>query len=222
MIPLSEVLSRVRTRFETASGGSSSRFSDSRITDFAIEAMETLAENTGFYERSVVIPIAPNRTWYDLRGFTPETVVKIKSIFNSVRNTWIDPANQAHLPLRWEDSTGAPQVFFTRGIFWFGLWPRAQSSTDTNGYLKVYFSGIPPRYRHGQAVLRDLPDDFVPALEDYVLYEMSGIDGETKAAVTLWQSYLSRERELRQFTDQRAEGARRARLGGVITWQGEF
>lgn len=209
MIPLSEIISRVRTRYEVAD---SIRWSDADITLFINEGLETLAEATNFYERYTVIPIEANRTWYDLRGFTPETVVEVKSIWSSRRNDWLSPVGEGDLQFRWEESSGDPHLFFTRGAYWLGVWPKAD--TTSTGHLRVQFSGVPNRYLVSQSVLYDLPNDHIPALEDYALHEMAFQDGEIPLGLRYWSSYLDRERKLSMFVDHRLDGAITDKFGG--------
>lgn len=208
MIPLSEIISRVRTKHESATGV---RWSDDDIQSAINEGLQSLAEGTYFYERYATVPIQEGRQWYDLRGFTPEVVVRIKSIHSSNRNYWLTPISTEMLPYNWEQSVGEPQTFFTRGIYWYGVWPRA-GSDSTSGYHRVYFAGIPQDFSHPQAVLRDLPDNHVPALEDYALYEMAAQDRESKRAIMHYQSYLKRQRDLREFMDNRLQGGTAGRL----------
>lgn len=209
MIPLSEIISRVRTRYEVSD---TVRWSDSDITKFINEGLETLAEATNFYERYTTIPISPDRTWYDLRGFTPETVVEVKSVWSSIRNDWLYPVDESDLQFKWEESTGDPHMFFTRGVYWFGVWPKAQ--TTTTGELRVYFSGIPDKFTVDQSVLHDLPDNHVPALEDYALHEMAFQDGEIPFALRYWASYQEREKKLSMFVDHRGDNSMNTKFGG--------
>jgi len=217
MIPLSTHISRIRTRYDSASGGSSTRWSDSRIQDFINEGLESLAESTLFYERYTTVPIQENRTWYDLRGFTPETVVRIRSIWNQQKNIWLNPINPMKLDPRWEQRTGSPEAFFTRGIYWFAVYPKSDAALtndiSTQGYMRVFFAGIPSRFTNTQQVLRDLPEDYFVALYDYVLSEMASIDGRTPMALHYWQSYQDRENRLSKFVGHRVDGARVGSIG---------
>ena len=212
MIPLSQLQSRIRVKYEAESGGSDVRFSDNDIRLFINEGLETLAEATGFYERYATVPVQANRQYYDLRGFTPETVASITSVWSSARNDWLQAANLEALGTDWELAVGTPQVFIIRGIYWLGVYPRSEGTSD---YLRVYFQGIPSRFTHPQAVLGDLPDDFYPAIEDYVLYEMSALDGNPKRALIHWASYQKREKALDDFLRRRTTGARAGRFGGM-------
>jgi hypothetical protein len=212
MLPLSEIITRVRRRYEVSD---TIRWSDADITLFINEGLETLAEASNFYERFVVIPIEANRTWYDLSGFTPETVVEIKSVWSSIRNDWLVPVDQGDLQFKWEESTGDPNLFFTKGVHWLGVWPKASSTTT--GHLRVQFSGVPNRYDIDQSVLYDLPNDHLPALEDYALHEMALQDGEIALGMRYWQSYLDREKKLSMFVDHRLDGAITSRFGGFTS-----
>lgn len=206
MIPLSEIISRVRTRYEVSD---TVRWSDDDIKGFINEGLETLAEATDFYERYTTIPIE-DRTWYDLRGFVPETVVSIKSVWSSVRNDWLTPVDEGDLQFKWEESTGDPHLFFTRGAYWLGVWPRGSS-----GFLRVYYAGIPNHYEVDQSVLHELSDDNIPALEDYALHEMAFQDGEPAAALRYWESYQTREKQLAMFVDHRLDGGITSKFGGI-------
>ena len=211
MIPVSTLISRIRTLYEAESGVASPvRWSDSAILGFVNEGLETLAEETGFYERYCTVPVEADRIYYDLRGFTPETVSTVKSVWCTNRNDWLVPSNPEQLPDDWEDATGDPQEFFVRGIFWLAVYPHPTSSS---GYLRVHFAGIPSRFTHTQAVLGDLPDQYYPALEDYARYEMATIDGRPKRAIEHFKSYLTREKSLRTYIDRRLVGSTAGQFG---------
>jgi hypothetical protein len=201
MIPLSTLRTRIRARYETESGGSTVRFSDANITAFVNEGLEDLAEETGFYERYCSVPVETDRVYYDLRGYTVEIPTNIKSIWSSVRNDYLVQTNPETLGSSWEqDTAGTPVRFWTRGVFWFSIYP---VSNATTGYLRVKFAGIPPRFTFAQQVLYDLPDRYYPALEDYCLYEMAGADRQPKRAISYYQSYLGRQKSLHDLVDRR-------------------
>ena len=208
MVPLSQILTRIRRRYEAESGGSSERWTDARITDFVNEGLECLAEATGFYERYCTIPVGDGRIYYDVRGFTPETIVDITSVWSSSRNDWLKPGSIEDLHTTWENATGDPQMFFTRGIYWIGVYPNSGT-----GYLRVHFKGVPPRFSHPQAVLMDLPDDRVTALEDYALHEMTASDRQTKRSILHWSEYAKREKSFKEFMDRRLVASRAGRFG---------
>jgi hypothetical protein len=210
MVPLSTVLTRIRTRYEAESGGSAIRWADPDIALFVNEGLECLAEATGFYERYATLTLESSRIYHDLRGFTPETVLSISSVFSTARNDWLVPVTEPTLDTSWEVAYGDPQCYFTRGIFWVGVYPRPAEST---GSIRVYFKGIPGRLTHPQAVLGDLPDDHYPALEDYALYEMAAADGQPKRALLHWASYQKREKSLANLIDRRTSTVIAGRLG---------
>jgi len=211
MVPLSTIITNVRLRYESVSGGSLVRWADDDITEFINQGLETLAEATGFYERYASVPVALDRTWYDVRGFTPETVIQVTSIWSTLRNQWLEPIDPNELDIWWEKARGTPLAFFTKGIYWFGVYPA--SDTDGTGILQVHFRAIPSRFTHTQAVLAELPDDFTTALEDYALYEMACVDRQPKRAIQLFKSYQEREKNLADFVDHRLRNATAGRMG---------
>lgn len=211
MIPVSALLTRIRVLYEAEAGASSPvRWSDAKIRASINEGLETLAEATGFYERYCTIPVEANRRYYDVRGFTPETVARVTSIWSTSRNDWLAPKSVEDLGSGWERATGDPYCFFTRGIYWVVVHPAPTTST---GYLRVHFAGIPGRFTHPQAVLGDLPDKFYPALEDYALYDMAAQDREAGRAVSHFTSYLKREDDLAEFIDRRLVASTPGRFG---------
>jgi hypothetical protein len=213
MVPLSQILTRVRTLYEAEAGASSVRWSDTDVTAFINESLECLAEGSGFYERYVTVPVQTNRTYYDLRGFTPETVVSVRSIWSTARNDWLKPISPEELDVNWETATGDPLCYWTRGIYWIGVYPKGDS---TSGYLRVNFAGVPSQFTHPQAVLGDLPDNYVPALEDYVLYELSALDARPKSALLHFASYQKREKALAEFMDRRLVASTAGRFGRLM------
>lgn len=200
MILLADLIARIRVQHEQASAV---RWTDADITEAINEGLETLAEATHFYERYTTIPFSAcaNRNYINLEGFVPETVVRITSIYNSNRTEWLRPVSPNLLPYDWTQSVGEPQVFFTRGANWLGLWPR---NDGTTGYLRVHYSGVPVRVANTtEVILRDLPDNHLPALELYALYELAAQDRESKRAVQLFGKYKERERRLKMYIDGR-------------------
>ena len=210
MIDLAELISRVRTRYEQSS---STRWTDEEITHSINEALESLAEETHFYERNCTLPIQLNRTWYDIRGFTPETPLEIRSIWSTSRDQWLTPVDETDLQFQWENSTGDPTMYFTRGIYWLGLWPKAGTATNTDGFLRVFFAAIPSRWTHTQEVLSDLPKNYMPAVVDYSLYDLASKDREPQKAIEHFRNYLRREKELKMRMDHRIAGAQAGAIG---------
>ena len=211
MIQLSDIISRIRTKHEQATNV---RWTDANIQGIINEGLESLAESTHFYERYTTIPMAVSRHWYDLRGFVPETVVRIRSVYNTNRTEWLRPGAVENLPYDWLLSVGEPQVYFTRGIHWLGVWPKPGNGNA--GFLRVYFSAIPAHFTFTQAVLRDLPDNHIPALEDYALYEMAAQDRQGARAKTLYRSYLAREKGLQDFIDRRMVDSTAGVMSGMM------
>ena len=209
MIPLSEITSRVRTKFEAES---TTKWENQGIYDAINEGLDELSEQTLFYERYVTIPINPDQTYYDLRGYLPETIIGVTSVWSTVRGDWLTPIEEDDLGFKWEESTGDPQMFWLRGIYWLGVWPKG-SSTST-GYLRVHFAGMAPRFSTPQDVLSDLPDDLVPALEEYALYELNAQDRETERSLAHWEKYQKMEKQLGDFIDKRIVRAKHGVLGG--------
>lgn len=59
-----------------------------------------------------------------------------------------------------------------------------------------------------------MPDEFVPALEEYAMYELQQREGETDKALYWWNKYKEREKALEQHMAHRVTTARTGRIGG--------
>jgi len=211
VISAGEILRRIRIKYESES---SVRWSDEDIMECINEGLDDLAFQTGFFERHVVMPIRPSVQYYDVRGFTPETVLSVTAIYSTSRKDWLAETTTQELdefnPM-WSQAFGDPIKYYTHGIYWVGVWPRGQDTVQ--GYFWVYFKSLPPHYVNSQSVLDDLPDDYVPALEDYALYEMAAQDGMSDRSIRYWQAYEERKEKLKDFIDQRLSLAQTMRMG---------
>lgn len=206
MIPLSQIIENCRTRYEA----SSVRWLNGDIADSINDGLDDLSEETRFYERHVSVPVSNLRNYYDLRGWLPESALGVTSVWSSITEDWLVPESVMDLRSRWEQSVGPPRSFFMRGFYWMVVWPKPAATT---GFHRVYFPGLAPHFDFPQAVLYDLPDDYIPALEDYSLYDMAVQDGEVDLAMMHWGNYVKRATALKQFVERRTVTARTLKLG---------
>jgi hypothetical protein len=204
MLILSNVLSRVRTRFDAES---SVRWDDETIIASINEGLDELSEGAQHYERIVSIPVT-RRSFYDLRGFIPDDVISVRAVWSTIRQDWLIPTSEEKLGRRWEETVGDSYHFFLRGWSWLGVFPHpAGDSSVANGFLRVYFNCLAPQLGHSQAVLPDLPDDFSPMLEDYALYDLQAQDGETDKALGHWTDFAGRQKKLTSFVASRGRSS---------------
>ena len=209
MLTLSDIRSRVRTRFEAAS---TTRWSNADVNDAINDGLAELGEATRYYERYVSVPLKEARTYYDLRGLTPETVLSVTGVWHEAGNRWLSPVSVADLRFEeWEETSGDPGSWFTRGQWWLGFWPR--SSGDPGEFVRVYFTAVPPDMDADGDGPHQLPDEFVPALEEYALYELYQREGETQKALFWWGKYKEREMSLERHMAHRVSRARTGRIG---------
>ena len=209
MLTLSDIRSRVRTRFEASS---TTRWSNADVNDAINDGIEELAEATGYYERYVSVPLKEARTYYDLRAFGDETPLSVTGVWHEAGNRWLEPA--AHTDIQfseWEDTPGNPIMWFTRGAWWLGIWPRPSSEPDE--WIRVYFTGIPPRMAEDGEGVHQLPEEFVPAVEEYTLYELYQREGETQKCLYWWAKYKAREEDLRRHMAHRVSRVRTGTIG---------
>ena len=201
MLALATTTARIRTRFEAES---TVRWPDAVIHVAVNEALDELSEATGFVERVVSIPQLADRNFYDLRGYVPDDFIIVRAVWSTVREDWLTPDTEDSLGPRWEGVVGDPRMFFMRGWSWLGVYPHPTAST---GFLRVYLTTLAPQFLHSQAVLSDLPDDLVPALEDYALYTLQALDGAVDKALLHWKDFVARQQALGEFVSQRTRSS---------------
>ena len=201
MIPLSAITARVRTRFEAES---TVRWSNADIWAAVNEGLDELSEATRFVERVASIPVVEGRNFYDLRGYVPDDFVALRAVWSTTRSDWLRPSSEGLLHTRWEEDPGDPDAFFRRGWCWMGVHPHASGSS---GYFRAHLTCLAPQLNHDQAVFADLPDDLIPALEDYGLYELQSQDGETELSLEHWKDLVNRQRTLNDFVEDRGRSS---------------
>ena len=209
MLTLRNIRSRVRTRFEASS---STRWSDADINESINDGLEELSEATGYFERWASLKLKQDRNYYDLRGLSPDTILSVSSIWHESGNRWLTQGSFKDIGYEeWEKTNGDPILWFTRGQWWLGLWPHP--SSDVDEFVRVYFQGVAPRMTEDGEEPRQLPDEFVPALEEYALYELTQREGETQKALMWWDKYKAREKALNEHLRHRVSTARTGRVG---------
>lgn len=210
MISFGQLEANVRVLYEAES---TVRWKRSDFLKAANDGLDELSEGTGFYERFTQIPLKGRQTYYDLRGFLPPDIIRVNSVWNSGEQIWLDPVGVRDLMVqRWETVIGSPRRYLMRGINWLGVYPRPES--DTNYPLLVYYAGHAPHFQDTASIVADIPDDFIPALEDYILYDLSAQDGETSKSLLHWSQYRNREKGLAALVKGRITTARSGALGG--------
>lgn len=209
MLTLSDIRSRVRTKFEAAS---TTRWSSADIDSAINDGLSELSEVAGYYESWVSIKLKEKRTYYDLRGLTPETVMSVKAVWHEPGVRWLTPIALDDIGYdEWEETTGNPTAWFQRGLWWLGVWPHP--STDLDEYLRIYYTAVAPKLVGDGDVPRQLPDEFIPALEEYAIYELNQRDGETDKALFWWGKFQERAGTLKQHMAHRITIARTGRIG---------
>src|SRR5512139_351127 len=172
MLTLSDIRSRVRTRFEAAA---TTRWSNVDVNAAINDGIGELSEATRYYARWVSVPLRQSHTYYDLRGLTPETVLSVTAVWHEAGVRWLSPINLSDMTFEeWEETAGNPISWFTRGLWWLGIWPKPSSEVDE--WLRVYYTAVAPTLSDDQHYPEQLPDEFVPALEEYALYELNQRD----------------------------------------------
>lgn len=209
MLTLSEIRSRVRTRYEASS---TTRWSNSDINDAINEGLGELSEATRYFEQWVSIPLKEDRTYYDLRAWIPSGFLSVNAVHHPAGNRWLSPTSHKDRGIqRWENTAGLPTEWFTRGLSWLGLFPHP--SSDLNDHVRIYYSAVAPELEEDGEEPRQLPDEFIPALEEYCLYELAHRDGDSEKSLMWYAKYKAREETLDQHMAHRLTTARTGAIG---------
>lgn len=209
MLTLSDIRSRVRIRYEASSA---TRWSNVDVNDAINQGLEELSEATRYYEQWVSIPLREKRTYYDLRGWAKGSILSVTSLWHENGNRWVSPASHTDIDIaQWEKTAGAPYLWFTRGLYWLGVFPRL--TTDADQWVRAYYATVAPKMTDDGHEPKQLPDEFVPALEEYAMYELTQRDGDTEKALFWWAKYKDREVALEQHMAHRVSTARSGAVG---------
>jgi len=209
MLTRSDIRSRVRTRFEHSA---TTRWSTADINAAINDGIGELSEATRYYERWVSVKLKQSRNYFDLRGITPEIILSVTAVWHDPGVRWLTPITLGDIGYEeWEETTGNPISWFVRGQWWLGIWPKP--SSDVDEWLRIYYSGVAPALTEDGHIPKQLPEEFVPALEEYALYELNQREGETEKALYWWGEYKKRERALEQHMAHRVTTARTGVIG---------
>jgi hypothetical protein len=204
----SDIRSRVRTKYEAAS---TTRWSDADLNSAINDGLAELSEATRYFERWCSIPLKPARTYYDLRAFA-DGVLSVTAVWHEPGVRWLTPISLGDIGYEeWEETRGNPISWFTRGAYWLAVWPTPSTSVDE--FLRVYYTSVAPALDEDGEVPAGLPDEFIPAVEEYALYELHQREGETQKALYWWGRYKERERSLEQHMAHRVTTARTGSIG---------
>jgi hypothetical protein len=151
------------------------------------------------------VPLLSDRPYYDARTTLGSSLLAIGPAWSPETARWLRPLVVGDLDgndRRWEAviAQGAiPDAMFTRGLWWFGYYPRVASDSGT---VKQYFTALPA------PLVKDTDQpgfhpDFHDALVDYALYDLWAQVGESALALRAWKDYAESEQDLTNFTQGR-------------------
>lgn len=172
-----------------------------------------LSDASEWDERSVLIDLLQDRPLYDLRTVLGPAFLAIGPAYNTTTHRWLLPSTvrmmDAH-DRRWEWTTGEPQRFFLRGLWWLGLWPRTLSEA---GQIKQYYVALPDAL-DSETDEPAFPGNFHYGIVEFAVADLFAQDGEADLALQAWAEYLRIEGGLSQWVADRAAGATMSGFGG--------
>jgi hypothetical protein len=164
-----------------------------------------LSDETEWYERYSTVSMLSGRTYLDLRGVLPHTLLAPRRNINNQTGRWMLPVNVSDLDYRayvqWERSKGEPQNFFMRGLWWMGFF---MQPTQDGGTVRLTYSSIPDEM---------VDDEFSPQFHEeyhwaivyYAIYDLFCQDAETDKAMYWWNQYVKVQDDFKKYVQQRVE-----------------
>lgn len=160
------------------------------------------SDATEWHEAHVSVALTNDRPYYDLRSVLGPGFLALRPAFDVQTHRWLIPSAIREMDARdrrWEMTTGEPQRFVARGLWWLGFWPRLQADL---GVWKQYYTSLPDPMVDDEDE-PGFPLQWHMICVNFALTELWAMDGETTFALTQWQFYLEGEGELQQWVDKR-------------------
>lgn len=207
-----QLQAEVRARLDEATANF---YSDQDVKDALNEAYQEMADESEWYERNATIALTANAVYYDLSSASilTDEFLSLRWCYNTQTTRWLEPSSVYDLDRQyraWENTTGAPDYFFMRGLWNVGLYPKPAA---TSGTVRLYYSAVPAALSAGG----DTPSfhqEFHLGLVEYALYDLYGQDAETKEALRHWQQYRGYADGLRAWVQGRISRPRLESMKG--------
>ena len=195
----SEMQAEVRVRIDEATANF---WSDADIQDSLNEGYMEISDATEWYERKANVPMWKNRTYFDMRELLPDTYLAAKRCQNNTTDHWLVPTTiraQDKIYAQWERTSGEPEYFFTRGIYWIGFYPKPD---DDNGSARLYYSALPPAMS-SDTDEPQIPEEYHMGIVAYAVYDLLAQDAETQKALQWFAEYQMYESNLNEYVSGR-------------------
>jgi hypothetical protein len=174
-------------------------WADSDIEQALNEGYEEMADATEWYERFATLDLLSGKTYFDLRSVLSDTILAPKRIRNNQTEKWLTPTDPRELDyhtfVQWEKNTGEPQMFFTRGLWWLGFYPKQNADS---GSVRLYYSSIPPAMSADEDEPA-FPEEFHYGPVAYAVYDLLCQDRETQKGLIWWKEYVLTEEAFRRY-----------------------
>jgi hypothetical protein len=202
-----EMQSITRTKLYEASA---TFWTDDDIKDAINDAYEEIADATEFYERQATIPLLSGRTYFDLTSILEDdTFLSPRRGWETATSRWYEPTNMRdldeHTYVQWELTQGAPRMYFLRGNWWLGVWPKAND--DVSYKMRFYYTAIPPPFEDDSDE-PIFPGEFHMGIVEIALADLLGQERETNSALTHWATGQDYIKQVKEHVDQRQTMAR--------------
>ena len=209
---LSELKTEVFRRLDE-SQASPVYFSDLDVETSLNEGYETISEASEWYEDSAAINLL-DETYYNLKALIGERFLRVTRVWNPQINVWLVPTSPRELDTRgfarWEKVTGQPRMWFVRGLWHLGLYPKVPVA---GGTVKVYYKALPNPLT-GDNDVPGFEEEYHLGLVDYAIYDLLAQTGETQKALGYYDSYLVVERALTAHASNRMRVDKLGVFGG--------
>lgn len=162
------------------------------FNDAIQDGYDEVAAFTGCIVKSVTIPFANNRTYYDMLSLIPD-YIGIYSAFNSVTKRWMLPTSLRKLDrafngvlTSWEVTTGSPEFFVPISYRYVAIYRKPV--IDNYGNMVVFYRASAPVISDSTCIL--IPGDHMQCLEEYTITDLLEQNQEFTKAGDRLQEYV--------------------------------
>jgi hypothetical protein len=161
------------------------------------DGYEEISDTTEWFETSTSVNKTTS-TYYDLSSVLASLPLTVTGVYNPETVSWLEPTTERELDTtytKWMDAGGEPGKVLMRGLWWMGVFPKADAATGT---LVIHYSALPPALS-ADGDTPGFPKEHHVGLVEYAVYDLLCQDAEFKKAEKYYARYLVHQEKLRAY-----------------------
>lgn len=217
MTTAAQTIDRVRTSIEEPD---SQFFETSDYVRAYNDALDEVSELTEINESYIYVKRRSGSLYTSLQGILPPTFLRVTSVYNPSSGKWMDPTTIRELDLSlgrdFESRADESRWWFMRGLWLLGAYPVAGNDSSP---LKVWYCSLLPHIEEdggnvsGLGSSPDIPDDYNPALENYMMYQLLSERKEVEKSLEYYRRFSDQITGLKDIAENRMRRDRIPRIG---------